>query len=56
MKKIYLFGDSLVNDELKVWLKDKVEFSQNLDNTVNVVFDTTSFPREHKLKNVEFID
>lgn len=56
MKKIYLIGDSIINDELKILLKDKVEFSQSINNTVNTVIDTISFPREQKFENIEFID
>jgi 3-hydroxybutyryl-CoA dehydrogenase len=56
MKKIYLFGDNIVNDELKISLKDKVDFSPRLDNAVNLVIDTTSYPGEQKFENIEFID
>lgn len=56
MRKIYLIGDSIVKDELKILLKEKVEFSPSLDNTVDVVIDAASFPREYKFENIEFID
>ncbi len=56
MTKIFLFGSNSIKNEFKTLLKDKAEFTNTLDNKVELVIDSTSFPASKKKDNIETID
>ena len=56
MTKIFLTGNDSVNSELKELLSGKAEFTDNLTNETDVVFETTNFPIEKKVENLRAIE
>jgi 3-hydroxybutyryl-CoA dehydrogenase len=56
MTKIFLFGSNSIKNEFKALLKDKAEFTNTLDNKVEIVIDSTNYPSSKKRDNIETID
>lgn len=56
MKKIFILGEKSINDELKKLLGSKCEVSDELNNTIDVIIDSTNYPKEKKKENIEYID
>jgi 3-hydroxybutyryl-CoA dehydrogenase len=56
MTKIFLFGKNSIKEELKALFKDKAEFTNTLNNDVDIIIDSTSFPKEKKIENIRTID
>ncbi len=56
MTKIFLLGNDSINMEFQAILKDKAEFTNKLNNDVNMIIDTLNFPKEKKIENIQFID
>lgn len=56
MYKIFLFGKNSIKEELKAFFKDKAEFTNTLNNEVDIIIDSTSFPKEKKFENIKTID
>lgn len=56
MKKVFITGEPAINDELKNILGKNSEIVNNLDNTVDIIFETTNFPLKKKSENLKFID
>ncbi len=56
MTKIFLQGDDSINDEIHSLLKDKAEFVQELNNSAELVIDSTNFPAETKMENIKLFD
>jgi 3-hydroxybutyryl-CoA dehydrogenase len=54
--KIFLTGNDSINRELKETLSGKAEFTDTLNNETDVIFETTNFPKETKLKNLAAIE
>lgn len=56
MTKIFLLGDENINNELKELLNGKAEFTAKLNNEIEIIIDSTSYPKEKKLENLKFIE
>lgn len=56
MTKIFLTGNDSVNSEIKELLSGKAEFTDNLTNETDVIFETTNFPIEKKVENLRAIE
>lgn len=56
MVKIFLFGKESIKKEIKTLLKDKAEFTNTLNNDVDIIIDSTNFPRSKKQENIKSID
>lgn len=56
MAKIFLFGNNSIKEELKALLKDRAEFTNTLDNELDIIIDSTGFPKEKKFENIKTID
>lgn len=56
MVKIFLFGKDSVKKEIKTFFGDKAEFTNTLNNDVDVIIDSTNYPRTKKLENIRSID
>lgn len=56
MTKIFLFGSNSIKNEFKALLKDKAEFTNTLDNKVDLVIDSANYPASKKRDNIETID
>ncbi|MGH2574354.1 MAG: 3-hydroxyacyl-CoA dehydrogenase family protein [Ignavibacteria bacterium] len=54
--KIYLQGEKTINDELKTLLVGNIEISNGLDNSIDIIIDSTNFPKQKKHENIKFID
>ena len=56
MKKIFLLGDESVNKELKTLLGKDWQIAGKLDNSAELIIDSSNFPLQKKLDNIKFID
>ena len=56
MKKVFVIGEPAVNDELKNALGSKTEITDYLNSSIDVIFETTNFPKEKKAENIRYID
>ena len=56
MKKIFLLGDKLINNEIASLLAGKVEIVTELDKSAELIIETTNFPLEAKEKSFALID
>jgi 3-hydroxybutyryl-CoA dehydrogenase len=56
MKKVFITGEPEINDELKKFLGANSEIVNELNNSVDIIFETTNFPMEKKTDNIKFID
>ena len=56
MKKVFIIGEPAVNDELKNIIGTNSEIVNELNNSVDIIFETTNFPKEKKTENIKFID
>jgi len=57
MEKVFLIGDNeLLMAELSELLKSKYEISDELDESVNFIFELTNFNKEIKFNILNFID
>jgi 3-hydroxybutyryl-CoA dehydrogenase len=54
--KIFLIGNDSINSELKNLLSTKAEFTDELNNEVSVIIETTNFPKEKKCENLRYIE
>ncbi len=55
MAKIFLIGDSAINQELTNLVSSSAEITTDASNA-DLIIDSTIFPRSAKLKNLKFID
>lgn len=55
MKKVFLTGETSINDELKQMLGQKCEFISEL-NSADIIIDSSNFPEEKKRNSIKFID
>lgn len=55
MKKVFIIGETAINEELKKFLPANYEITDKLNDTVDAVFETTNFPEEKKAENIKFI-
>ncbi len=55
MKRIYLSGTESVNNEIKVLLKDKAEFIDNIKDKPELIINSTNYPFEKKSEELKFI-
>ena len=53
MQKIYISGTESNKEELKLLFGDKVTYSDNIDDTTDLVIETTNYPLEIKLTKVK---
>lgn len=56
MKKLFIVGEPYIKDELKKILGSNTDIADNLDNSVDVIFETANFPKEKKYENIRYID
>jgi len=56
MKKVFITGELTVNDELKKIIGTNSEIVNKLNNSVDIIFETTNFPKEKKAENIKLID
>jgi len=56
MKKIFLLGDKLVNEEITDLLNGKAEIASELNKSAELIIETTNFPLEVKKRNFASID
>jgi 3-hydroxybutyryl-CoA dehydrogenase len=56
MKKIFLTGDNVINEELKALLSVKAEFAPILDDSVDIIIDSSNFPFNKKTRSTSYID
>jgi len=56
MKKIFILGEKSIKDELRKMLGSKCEVSDELNNTIDVIIDSTNYPKEKKKENIEYTD
>lgn len=56
MKKIFLIGEESINNEIRSLLNGKAEFTGNLNDTADIVFDTLNAHPGLKASNIQFID
>src|SRR4030095_774525 len=56
MAKIFLFGKNPIKEEIKTLLGNKAEFTNTLNNDVDIIIDPTSFPKQKKIENIRTID
>jgi 3-hydroxybutyryl-CoA dehydrogenase len=56
MKKVFIIGEPVINDELKRFLGESSEIINILNKSVDIIFETTNFPIEKKADNLNFID
>jgi 3-hydroxybutyryl-CoA dehydrogenase len=56
MKKIFVFGEQSVNDELRKSLGSKCEIADEINNTIDIIIDSTNYPKEKKKENIEYAD
>ncbi|RPI17577.1 MAG: 3-hydroxybutyryl-CoA dehydrogenase [Ignavibacteriae bacterium] len=56
MKKIFLLGEESVNNELKTIFTNNTNFVDKPDDSVDIIIETTNYPKETKLENIKFID
>jgi 3-hydroxybutyryl-CoA dehydrogenase len=56
MKKVFIFGEQSVNDELKSFLGTACEIASELNNSVDIIIDSSNFPGDKKIENIKFAD
>lgn len=56
MKNIFIFGEQSINDELRKSLGPKCGISDELNNTIDLIIDSTNYPKEKKKENIEYAD
>jgi 3-hydroxybutyryl-CoA dehydrogenase len=56
MKKVFIFGEQFVNDEIKLFLGTGCETVTELNNSVDIIIDSTNFPQDKKIENIKFAD
>ena len=56
MKKIFILGEQSINDELRKMLGSKCEIADEINNTIDIIIDSTNYPKEKKKENIEYID
>jgi 3-hydroxybutyryl-CoA dehydrogenase len=56
MKKIFLLGEESVNREIKKLFANDVNFVRKPDDTVDIIIETTNYPKEIKRENIKYID
>ncbi len=56
MKKVFITGEPSINDELKQMLGQKCEFVSKLNNSADIIIDSTNFPEEKKRNSIKLID
>jgi 3-hydroxybutyryl-CoA dehydrogenase len=56
MKKIFIFGEQSIKDELGKSLGSNCEISNELNNTIDIIIDSTNYPIEKKKENIEYAD
>lgn len=54
--KIFLIGDPKINQELTSFLSPHAEITPELSNDIDLIIDSTNYPRSAKLENLKFID
>lgn len=56
MRKIFLLGEESINNEIRTLFANNTNFIDKLDDTVDLIIETTNFPKEVKFENIKFID
>lgn len=56
MKKIFILGEKTINGELKKMLGSKCEVSDELNSTIDIIIDSTNYPKEKKKENIKYAD
>jgi len=56
MKKIFLLGDETVNNELRTLFPKDWQIASKLDNSAELIIDSSNFPRKKKFEHIKIID
>lgn len=56
MKKIFLLGDESINKELKALFPRDWQIAGKLDNSAELIIDSSNFPRKKKFEHIKIID
>lgn len=56
MAKIFLFGKDSIKKEIKTLFGENADFTNTLNNDVDIIIDSTNYPRAKKLENIKSID
>jgi 3-hydroxybutyryl-CoA dehydrogenase len=56
MKKVFITGEPSINDELKQMLGQHCEFISELNNSADIIIDSSNFPEEKKRNSIKLID
>jgi 3-hydroxybutyryl-CoA dehydrogenase len=56
MKKVFVFGEQTIRDEIKSFLGSNCEIMPELNNSADIIIDSTNFPVNKKTENIKFAD
>lgn len=56
MAKVFLFGKDSIKKEIKTFFGDKTEITNTLNDDVDLIIDSTNYPKSKKLENLKSID
>lgn len=55
MSKVYLSGSESINNEIKLFLEGKAEFTEDIE-TAGIILNTTNFPEYEKSEELQYIE